>query len=298
MERLDALAHGEDAIGQAWSLIGAARVREARSLSVQLVQDLQDLQEQNSEHSAQCLRLLSSACHVAGYAVGMSVRRAEALSAGAYFEEMLSAAHLLNDDAAAAIALTYQGDLYRRYGDLDEALRCLQTAYALPQTDRAVRGNCAQLLGRLYSQRDEEEAFARLMQEAEDIACDIDPSQTSLHGQYCLGTVYIDYSKHYGKRGETRTALEYLARAEAHLPSMPHWQTLLTATHGLLLVESGDVARGMPYVLAAVEQAVAHGNYRLLDHFYLLQHTLAQKSLAFQRAHTRLRESLDEAFAD
>lgn len=298
MERLDTLAHAEDAIGQAWSLIGSACVREARSLSEQLVQDLQDQQEQSPEQSAQCLRLLPSACHVAGYAVGMSVRRSEALSAGAYFEEMLSAAHLLNDGPAAAIALTYQGDLYRRYGNLDEALRRLQTAYALPQTDLAVRGNCAQLLGRLYSQRDEKEPFQRLMQEAEDIAHSIDPLQTSLHGQYCLGTVYIDYSKHYGKRGDTSTALEYLASAEAHLPSMPHWQTLLTATHGLLLVESGDVTQGMPYVFAAVKQAIAHGNYRLLDHFYTLQHDLAQRALTFQRAQTRLRESLDEAFAD
>jgi hypothetical protein len=54
----------------------------------------------------------------------------------------------------------------------------------------------------------------------------------------------------------------------------------------------------MPYVLAAVEQAIAHGNHRLLDHFSTLQHDLAQRALAFQRAQTRLRELLDEACAD
>lgn len=298
MNHFDTFTRAEEAVAQAWSLIGDACVREARTLSETLVQDLLDQLEEKPEDETLLLRLLVPACHVAGYAVGMNVRRAETLRAVTYFEEMLRTARTLGDDAAVAIALTYQGDMYRRYGDLEESLRSLQTAYALPQHDLAVRGNCAQLLGRLYSQRGEDEPFARMMQEAEEIARVIDPPHTCLHGQYCLGTVYIDYSKHYGKRRETRPALDSLEQAQASLPDMPHWRTLLTATRGLLLVQSGEVEQGMPYVLDAVRLAVAHGNYRLLDHFSVLQGELARQALVFQRAQTRLRESLYGAFVN
>jgi tetratricopeptide (TPR) repeat protein len=298
MNHLDTRTHAEEAIERAWLLIGAAQVREARALSERLVQDLLDLLEEQPEHEALLLPALLPACHVAGYAVGMSVRGAQTLLAVSYFEEMLRIARKLEDASAAAIALTYQGDMHRRSARFAEALRCLQTAYALPHSEQAVRGNCAQLLGRLYSQRDEEAAFGHMMQEAEQIARVIEPSRSSLHGQYCLGTVYIDYSKHYTRKGDTRTALDYFARAQALLPDMPHWRTLLTATHGLLLVRSGEIEQGMPYVLTAVKMATAHGNYRLLDHFSTLQRDLARQALALQRAQTRLRESLCEASDD
>ncbi|HEY1350176.1 MAG TPA: hypothetical protein VGF67_11175, partial [Ktedonobacteraceae bacterium] len=170
MNHLDTRTHAEEAIERAWLLIGAAHVREARAMSEMLVQDLLGLLEEGPEHEAQLLPALLPACHVAGYAVGMSVRSAQTLLAVSYFEEMLGAARKLGDDSAAAIALTYQGDMYRRYGQFGQALRCLRTAYALPGIEQAVRGNCAQLLGRLYSQRDEQASFVQMMQEAEQIA--------------------------------------------------------------------------------------------------------------------------------
>ena len=297
MRHSAAVTHAQKAVEQAWSLVSDARVREARTISEKLVQELQDLLEEDDEHDVELLQSLIFACHVAGYTVGMSVRNSEALVAVSYFDEMLRAARKLNDSPYSVIALTYQGDMYRRDGNLKEAMHCLQLAYAAPEADRAAHGNCAQLLGRLYSQTNDEENFVRVMNEAEQIASSIDPSQTRLHGQYCLGTVYIDYSKHYCTLGETRKALDYFARAEESLPNTPHWCTLLTATRGLLLVRSGNIEQGMPYVIEAVKLAIEHGNYRLLDHFYALQNYLGQKSVEFNQANVRLGESLYEASA-
>jgi tetratricopeptide (TPR) repeat protein len=298
MRHIAAMTHAEKVIEQAWSLIGDARVREARGMSEKLVQEILDLLEGDDESNTELLRRLVPACHVAGYTVGMSVRDSETLVAVSYFDEMLRAARKLKDDSFSVIALTYQGNLYRRYGNLKEAMHCLQIAYATQQADQAAHGNCAQLLGRLYSQMDDGENFARMMKEAEQIAHSIDLSHTSLHGQYCLGTVYIDYSKHYCKLGETHKAFDYFAKAEKSLPDMLHWNTLLTATHGLLLVRSGNIEQGMPYVVKAVKLALDHGNYRLLDHFYALQNYLGQKSVEFNQANVRLGESLYGVFAN
>ena len=253
MRNIDAVTHAQKVIEQAWSLVRDAQVRQARTISEELVQELQDLLEEGHEHDTGLQQSLIDACHLAGYTVAMSVRNSDALIAVSYFDEMLRAACKINDGPFSVIALTYQGDMYRRYGNLNEAMHSLQSAYSTPQDDRAAHGNCAQLLGRLYSQMKDEENFVRVMEEAEQLASSIDHAHTRLHGQYCLGTVYIDYCKHYCKRGETRKAFDYFSRAENSLPYTPHWFTLLTATHGLLLVRSGNIEHGMSFVIKAVE---------------------------------------------
>lgn len=298
MRNNNAVTHAQEIIEQAWSLVSDARVREARTISEDLVQEIQDLLEEGDERDAVLLQRLIDACHVAGYTVAMSVRNSDALVAAAYFAEMLDAARKLNDRPFSVIALTYQGDMYRRYGDLKKAIHFLLNAYTTSQDDRSAHGNCAQLLGRLYSLTGDEENFMRVMREAEQIAASIEqPSQTRLHGQYCLGTVYIDYCRYYSKLGEINKAFDYFSQAEKSLPYTQHWHTLLTATHGLLLVRSGDIERGMPFVIKAVKLATDHGNYRLLDHFYALQRYLGQKVVEFNQATVRLGESLNEASA-
>lgn len=284
-------------IEQAWVLISEARVREARDIGERQVLELQNLLEEHEENDPALLRALVLACHLAGYTVAMSVRNTKALVAASYFEEMQHAAQSLKDAPSIVIALSYQGDMYRRIGELKEALRLLHSAYSIQQPDQAAHGNCAQLLARLYSQMGDIANFMSIMQEAESIALNIDPSRTSLHGQYCLGTVYVDYCKHYSKQGELRKALDYFAKAEQALPPTTHWQTLLVATHGLLLVRSGNLAQGMPYVDKAVQLATNHGNYRLLDHFYGLQRYLGQKSVEFNQATVHLGEALYQALA-
>jgi tetratricopeptide (TPR) repeat protein len=288
------MTHTEEIIEQAWSFISQAQIREARTLSEQLVQEILELvgEDEYSGDNHDMLRRLAAACHVAGYTVGMCVRNTESQAALMYFAEMLKAARKLKDDTLTVVALTYQGDMYRRHGNLKKALECLQTAYILPQANEAVHGNCAQLLGRLYSQMDEREKFALMMKEAEQIALTNVTHTPILHGQYCAGTIYIDYSKHYSKLGEPKTALDYFAKAEHTFPDSPHWKTLLTATHGLLLVRSGKVEQGMPYVEKAVKLALDHGNYRLLDHFYTLQNYLGQKTITYNKANVRLGEAL------
>ncbi len=293
MKHFDAVEQAEETIEQVWSLLGEAHVQKARQISERLVQELLDWLEEDGEHATRLFYTkLAHACHAAGYLVAMSVRYTEAQAVIAYFEEMLRAAYELESDALATIALTYEGDMYRRADDFNEARRHLQRAYDLPQEDLAAHGNCAQLLARFYSQIGDVENFVRLMEEAECIAREIDPSGSSLHGQYSLGTVYIDYSKHYSKIGETAKALDYFARAEESLPDMPHWRTLVTATHGLLLVRNNNLEQGMSYVVEAAKLALDHGNLRLLDHFYALQSHLARKSTEFNQASVRLSEAL------
>jgi tetratricopeptide (TPR) repeat protein len=283
--------HIDQVIEQAWVCVRDARVQEARTMSEQLVQSIQlRLEDKHDEKELLCR--LAGACHVAGYSVAMSIRSHEALVAVSYFREMERVACVLRDDTQLVIALTYQGDMYRRLGDLGRAKDKLLTAYGLSQPDRAAQGNCAQLLGRVYSQLDDPKHFLRVMKEAREIAMYDDSLHNSLHGQYCLGTVYVDYARYYSKIGNFQKAFYYYTQAEATLPDSVHWRTFLTAIHGLLLVKSGNIENGMPYVVKAVELAHEHGNHRLLDNFYALQGYLSRKAIEFNKASVRLGNSL------
>jgi hypothetical protein len=86
--------------------------------------------------------------------------------------------------------------------------------------------------------------------------------------------------------------LDYLARAEKVLPDLLQWKIQVTATRGLLLVQSDDLDQGMPYVIEAVKMAQDHGNYRLLDHFRDLQSYLARKAIAYNQVDVQLGEAL------
>src|SRR5207244_2762154 len=107
--------------------------------------------------------------------ISISTKNRNALLAAHYFEEMRALATLLKDDCLLVIALTYQGDAYQRKGDLTRAMKYLQAAYThRPRADAAARGNCAQLLARVYYQKGESEKFKKKMEEAEEIAREID----------------------------------------------------------------------------------------------------------------------------
>jgi tetratricopeptide (TPR) repeat protein len=187
--------------------------------------------------------------------------------------------------------------MYRRYGDLKKALTHLQSAYThTPQPDRAALGNCVQLIGRIYFLMHDIENFEKAMEEARQIALTVDPVQNSLHGQYCLGTVSIDYARSYSRLGQMQKALDYLKQAEIELPQTPHWSTLLTATRGVLLVKNGDLEHGMPEVVKAVQLCYDHGNERLLEHLYELQRYLRKKLVEFGEAEATLSDALDRSF--
>jgi tetratricopeptide (TPR) repeat protein len=282
-------------IDEVWSLIRDARVREAREKSEDLVERLQDSIDEGGKQDRQLLKGLALACHLAGYTTSMSTRNYDALEAARYFEEMRRLATILEDDRLLVIALSYKGDAYRRKGDLDRAMEYLQSAYMhRPQLDEATLGNAAQLLARVYFLQGDLEKFEEKMAEAEEQAKRIDQEDNSLRGQYCLGTVYIDYARHYGKTGRTREALEYLQKAEEALPpNTIHWYTLLTATRGILLVRIGDIAKGMPYVMEALQLGQEHGNERLMDHLHVLKRFLNQKVMEMNAALVQLSDGLD-----
>lgn len=274
-----------------WLLVRDAKIRRAKAASETLVSYLQRQWEEMPEE-CDLLQALVHAYHLAGYTAAMRTRRYDALVPASYFREMEHMARLLQDDVQVVIALTYQGEMYRRFGDLTQALQCLHAAYETPLTERAVHGNGARLLGRMYAQQGEHERALQLIEEAKQMARQDDALQDRFHGFFGVGVVYLEYARYFRQLGQFHQALDFCAQAKAAFPGTPHWTTIFTTIQGCMLVEGGHLEEGIPVVVKAVEFAQKHGYICLLDLFSDLQRFLSQQALAFNRASLRLGEAL------
>ena len=281
----------EEIIQHAWSLVEESRMYQARATIERLIQNVQT---QITSEEPKLLTSLAHAYHVAGYIVAESSRAHESYGAIVHYHQMETIARTLNDHTLLNIALTYQGDMYRRLGDLTKAITYLEAARdSTPQADVAARGNGIQLLGRAYLRKGDLSKFERAMVEAEELTYTFDPAMSSTRGHYSLGTVYEEYGRSYTDLGQTQKALEYLERAQTTLPQTKFWELLVTTSRAEALVKGGELRSGIQQAVAATEQIQTAGINRFLDRVYGIQQYLDKLTREIVQASTPLREILD-----
>jgi tetratricopeptide (TPR) repeat protein len=267
----------------------------ARSLSEKLVRKLSNEVALAAVPDTALLRDLAHAHYVAGYSIGINTHSYEATLANEHFHDMELLARDIEDQPLLNLALTYQGDTYRRKGDIQEAKTYLEAA---PQThilmDAAMRGNNLQLLCRVYLQMNDLVSFEYTMKVAEQLAGTIEPDTSILHGQYCLGTVYEEYARSYGNLGQVQRALQYLDKAQAAFPSLPHWHLLLTTTRALVLVKGGEISQGTSIAVQAAQLCRRCGNIRLLERIRELQRFLDRQALQAKKSAIELDDALND----
>jgi tetratricopeptide (TPR) repeat protein len=284
----------DETIDHVWNLARQSRYIEARPLVEKFLQDLIP-QARADDHAM--LNRLARVRHAAGHITSIMCRTSETDIALRHYQEMEKAARTIHDDTLLNLALTYEGDMYRRKGDVREAINYLRDARdTTPQTNNAARGNGIQLLGRAYVQAGNKSGFERAMAESEDLTYQTTAEETAntVYGLYNLGTVYEDYNRSYTILGDTQKALEYLEKAEkAFQPLTIHWQTLLATAKAATLVACGDITTGVEVAIEAAHLCTSTGNHRLLERVYAVQSTIDNLTRYMSRAGTQLREVLN-----
>ncbi len=267
------------------------RVIEARTIIEKLVRDI-NTQIVTEDYAL--LRSLAHAYQAAGYVASMNARTSEVPLAIHYYHEMESVARIIHDQTMLSIALTYQGDMYRRLGDLSKAITYLEAARdTTPQANTAARGNGLQLLGRASLLKKDMHSFERAMAEAEDLASTIDPAKNSIHGHYNLGTIYEEYAKSYAALGQAQKALEYVKRTKATLPKTPNNKILLMIVRAEAFIYGGEIDSGEPLAIEAARLSRVQGHHRRLERIQNIKRYLHQQALKFGKAETDLDEALN-----
>lgn len=281
----------EETIQHAWSLVDESRMYQARVTIERLIQNVQS---QITSEEPELLTSLAHAYHAAGYITSEATRANESHKAILHYRQMETIARILNDHTLLNIALTYQGDMYRRLGNIARAIAYLEAARdTTPQADTAAKGNGIQLLGRAYLRKGDSDNFERAMAEAEQLTYTIDPMISSTRGHYSLGTVYEEYGRSYADLGQMQKALEYLDRAQTNLPHTKFWQLLVATSRAEALVKGGELRSGIQQAVEAAEQIRTAGIIRFLDRIYGIQQYLDRFTGEIMQLSTSLREIVD-----
>ncbi|MBV9711846.1 MAG: helix-turn-helix domain-containing protein [Ktedonobacteraceae bacterium] len=283
------------AISRVWALVRLARYREAEILVDRLIPAV--VRKTNAADPV-LIRKLANAQHVAGYIKSQTTRANQSALPLSHYREMEHLARTLNDQTLLNIALTYEGDMLQRGGDVAKAIEYLEAARdTTPLADTSARGNGIQLLGRAYFKAQRLADFERALAQAEKLAFELPVGdlENGAKGQYTVGTVYEEWGRSLGLLGQTTKAMEYLDKAEESFTRT--WITqrrdiLMTTARAMILVHGGEIQQGVDLAVASIDLCKKHGNTRLLDRIYGIQQYLDRLTKEIGHAGGELREAL------
>ncbi len=278
-------------VNRIWSLIDEAHISEAYVVAEHLVREAVHHLKTDDEES---LRAFARLYQAMAHATSLSSRTEEVGRAIYYYQQMEYFARLLNDDTLLNLSLAYQGDMYRRKGDITRAITYLEEARdTTPQADVASHGNTMQLLARSYIRANRERDFDYAIKESEDLAHAMQQEIGSARNQYQLAHVYEEYAKGYGILGKTQQGLDYITLAERQRPLTKTTEILLKVARAEILIYSGDISSGEPLAVDAAVYTREHGHYRRLERIYALRRHLNQQTLRYGKAEQALSDALE-----
>jgi transcriptional regulator with XRE-family HTH domain len=290
---LDVLRTTEDIetiITASWMLVEESRLIQARIMIENLAQQLRA--HISTEHSP-LLRNLAETYHAAGYIVSEATHAKQSYEAILYYKEMETIARLIKDETMLNIALTYQGDMYRRLGNEEKSITYLEAARdTTPLADNAAKGNGIQLLARVYFKRNELEKFDRAMKQAEELSYTFDAASSSTRGHYSPGTVYEDWGRGYADLGKTQEAMDYLEKAECHLPKTKFWELLMKTSRAIALVKGNNIREGIELAATVCNESREAGILRYIDRIRSIDRYLEDKERSVNTARRFLQDSL------
>jgi transcriptional regulator with XRE-family HTH domain len=297
--------HIEEVITHVWTLVEETRLQEALTTIRRLTHTLQtDITTEDPK----LLRSLARAHHAAGYIISEATSASESHEAILQYEQMEVIARTLHDHTLLNIALTYQGDMYRRLKNLNQAITYLEAARdSTPQADTPAKGNGLQLLGRAYlrlvlaGDAGRMKDFEHAMAKAEELAYTFDPATSSTRGHYGPGMVYEEYGRSYTDLGNTQKAMEYLELARRTLPSTRFWELLEMISRAIVLIKDGELQTGVQLAIDAANQSREAGIERFVERIYNIQHYLddeeeyhLKRQREIRQIGVSLREALDK----
>lgn len=163
-----------------------------------------------------------------------------------WFKHMMQAATELKDGNGQALALTYQGEMYRRMGKLETSAEYytrvveLLTEARLQRQNLAgiVLGNCQQLFGRVYLAIGQTTKAFDILRQAEEAASTADnQSMKEWYIAFCLCAVKMELAKSQMLSGRYKAALATIEEVKLLVPGVaPRWAIPAALTEGELLI--------------------------------------------------------------
>jgi transcriptional regulator with XRE-family HTH domain len=176
--------------------------------------------------TVQLQTLLARAYFLAGHAHSILSEKVSIKEPLAYFQKMGMIARNLGDETLINVALTYQGEMLRRGGNLKEALRIFKNVPRGNTVELAPDGNSCQLLARVYLSIGDRKNFEHWIVCAEDLASRTSVKTCSLYIPFNLGSVYEEWARFHAQQGNIDESMKYLQLLQSSMPYTPRWNML------------------------------------------------------------------------
>lgn len=215
--------------------------------------------------------------------------RLDYTTASGHFQQMNELGEELNDADIMALSILRQGDMLRRRGRYELAIRCLDTAKPFTSAGNVcTNGLLWQTIARAYAEYGHRDAFLRAIDKAQEAADLIRPELDTTSNQFTMIGVFQERGQGYTLLGEPQKALEIYRESERLQPFRP------IRDQGILIIQkaqahayTGDVDKGVQFALQGLKLA---SEYHSKRHISRIQRMCDRLEVTPPGKHKRLQE--------
>lgn len=194
----------------------------------------------------------------------ISFDRLKYIEANGYFNEMLQLGEELKDPNIIALAMIHQGDILRKRGRFDLAIRRLEMAQPYAEASETyVCGTRWKILARIYFEYGLEPAFLRAIDYAQDIALQTQPTFNTNSTQFNLIEVLQEQAQGYTVLWQPQKALDIYKEIDKLRPFRPMRELgSYTIIKAQAHAYAGDMEEGITLALKGLELARGYHSIR------------------------------------
>jgi transcriptional regulator with XRE-family HTH domain len=223
--------------------------------------------------------------------------RLDYAAAGGHFSEMIDLGHDLNDAEVIALGMTHQGDVFRKRGRYETALKCFEASGLYAEVSSpSIQGLRHIFMARVQYFMGDEQGFLRSIHPALEIAAHAKDSIESLAHQFSLDAVLQEHAVGYTMLWKPEKALSIYEEAEKLRSFRPlREQGSFTIDKARAYLHAGEIEIGVQLSLKGIELA---SEYRSKRHIARLDGTynrLRATSFGKDKRLKTLRDALKEA---
>ncbi len=215
-------------------------------------------------------------------------------AANGHFHEMHQLGEELKNPDIIALAMLHQGDILRRKGRYELAIRCLKAA--IPYADAgslSTRGLLWQILARTYAEYGYKPLFLEAIDNAQEAATNLQPGLDATSNQFNLVDVIQERAQGHTLLWEPEKAIEIYKESERLKPFRPMRDLgVLTILKAQAFSYTGAVDEGVKYALKGLELARGYESKRHISRVQRMYDRLSVTSLASHQSLKDLNEAL------
>ena len=213
-------------------------------------------------------------------------------NASGYFQQMHELGEELNNPDIIALSMIRQGDLLRRRGRYELAIRCLEAAKPFADTgSSATNGLRWQTLARTYAEFKQRSLFLNAIEKAQEAAEHIQPELDTTNNQFTLIGVLQEKGQGHTLLGEPQRALDMYRESERIQPFRPIRDLgVLTILKAQAHAYNGNIDKGVNLALRGLTLAQEYHSKRHISRIQRMYDRLLVTPLG---RHPRLEELQD-----